>query len=79
MRAGLGFMNIAERLVTDQMKVVGDNTLPPFAETLAGVYLREGLELGSIGRVIEAFVAACKPATLERPSLGWRLRAGSTG
>jgi DNA-binding transcriptional LysR family regulator len=76
MRAGLGLMNIAERLVTDEMKVVGGNTLPPFAETLAGVYLREGLELGSIGRVIEAFVAACKP-TLERPS--WRLRAGSTG
>ena len=43
MRAGLGFMSVAERLVTEDMKIVGSNVLPPFPETLAGIYLREGL------------------------------------
>jgi DNA-binding transcriptional LysR family regulator len=77
MRAGLGFMSIAERLVTEDMKIVGSNVLPPFPETLAGIYLREGLELGSLAKFIEAFVAVCKPPSLERPSLGWRVRTGS--
>ena len=77
MRAGLGFMSIAERLVTEDMKIVGSNVLPPFPETLAGVYLREGLELGSLGKFIDAFVAVCKPPSLERPSFGWRVRTGS--
>ena len=77
MRAGLGFMSIAERLMTEHMKIVGSNVLPPFPETLAGIYVREGLELGSLGRFIDAFVAACKPPSLERPSFGLRLRTGS--
>ena len=77
MRAGLGFMSIAERLVTEDMKIVGSNVLPPFPETLAGIYLREGLELGSLAKFIEAFVAVCKPPSLERPSFGWRVRTGS--
>lgn len=77
MRAGLGFMSIAERLVTEDMKIVGSNVLPPFPETLAGIYLREGLELGSLAKFIEAFVAVCKPQSLERPSFGWRVRTGS--
>jgi DNA-binding transcriptional LysR family regulator len=77
MRAGLGFMSIAERLVTEDMKIVGSNVLPPFPETLAGIYLREGLELGSLAKFIEAFVAVCKPPSLERPSFGWHVRTGS--
>jgi DNA-binding transcriptional LysR family regulator len=77
MRTGLGFMSIAERLVTEDMKIVGSNVLPPFPETLAGIYLREGLELGSLAKFIEAFVAVCKPPSLERPSFGWRVRTGS--
>ena len=77
MRAGLGFMSIAERLMTEHMKIVGSNVLPPFPETLAGIYVREGLELGSLGRFIDALVAACKPPSLERPSFGLRLRTGS--
>ena len=77
MRAGLGFMSIAERLVTEDMKIVRSNVLPPFPETLAGIYLREGLELGSLAKFIEAFVAVCKPPSLERPSFGWRVRTGS--
>jgi DNA-binding transcriptional LysR family regulator len=77
MRAGLGFMSIAERLVAEDMKIVGSNVLPPFPETLAGIYLREGLELGSLAKFIEAFVAVCKPPSLERPSFGWRVRTGS--
>jgi DNA-binding transcriptional LysR family regulator len=77
MRAGLGIMSIAERLVNEHMKVVGSNVLPPFPETLAGIYLREGLELTSLSPFIEAFVAACKPPNLERPSFGLRLRSGS--
>jgi DNA-binding transcriptional LysR family regulator len=77
MRAGLGFMSIAERLVTEDMKIVGSNVLPPFPETLAGIYVREGLELGSLAKFIEAFVAVCKPPSLERPSFGWRVRTGS--
>jgi hypothetical protein len=59
------------------MKIVGSNVLPPFPETLAGVYLREGLELGNLAKFIDAFVAVCKPASLERPSFGWRVRTGS--
>jgi DNA-binding transcriptional LysR family regulator len=76
MLAGLGIMSIAERLVTEHMKIVGSNVLPPFPETLAGIYLREGLELASLGKFIEAFVAACKPPSFERASFGLRLRSG---
>jgi DNA-binding transcriptional LysR family regulator len=76
MRAGVGFMSLAARLVTEDMRVVGSNVLPPFPETPAGIYLREGLEGGGIANVIEAFIAACRPATTPgHPAFAWQLRS----
>lgn len=77
MLAGVGIMGIADRLVTEQMKVVGSSVLPPFPETPAGIYLREGLELGKLSGIVDAFVAVCKPPAPAPSFLGWRLRTGS--
>jgi DNA-binding transcriptional LysR family regulator len=76
MLAGVGMMNIAQRLVTDGMKIVASQVLPPFPKILSGVYLREGLELGKINGIVDTFVSVCKPRSLDA-SLGWRLRTGS--
>jgi DNA-binding transcriptional LysR family regulator len=75
MRAGVGFMGLAARLVTDDMQVITGDTLPTFPDTAAGVYLREGLEAGSIADVLEAFITACKPATTGRPAFTSQLRS----
>jgi DNA-binding transcriptional LysR family regulator len=61
MLAGLGVMTLPKRLVTDRMKIVGRDVLPPFPKTPMGVYLREGLEPARFSRVIDAFVRACMP------------------
>jgi DNA-binding transcriptional LysR family regulator len=61
MLAGVGVMTLAERLVTDRMKIVGRQVLPPFPKTQLGVYLREGLEPARFSQIIDAFVRACKP------------------
>jgi DNA-binding transcriptional LysR family regulator len=61
MLAGVGVMTLAERLVTDRMKIVGRHVLPPRAKTPSGVYLREGLEPARFSRIIDAFVQVCKP------------------
>ena len=61
MLAGVGVMILAERLVTDRMKIVGRDVLPPFPRTPSGVYLREGLEPARFSQIIDAFVQACKP------------------
>ena len=66
MLAGVGVMTLAERLVTDRMKIVGRHVLPPFPETLSGVYLREGLEPARFSRIIDAFVQACKPRDVDQ-------------
>jgi DNA-binding transcriptional LysR family regulator len=77
MLAGFGVMGIAQRLVTDHMRVLGSHELPAFPETPAGIYLREGFELGKTCRIVDAFVAACKPPSPAHSALGWRLRSGS--
>ena len=66
MLAGVGVMTLAERLVTDQMKILGRHELPPFPKTASGVYLREELNLlGSRG----SSTRSCKPANrASRPS-----------
>jgi DNA-binding transcriptional LysR family regulator len=61
MLAGVGVMTLAERLVTDRMKIVGRDVLPPFPKTSSAVYLREGLESARFARIIDAFVRLCKP------------------
>jgi DNA-binding transcriptional LysR family regulator len=59
--AGVGVMTLAERLVTNQMKILGRHELPPFPKTASGIYVREGLEPARFARIIDAFVQACRP------------------
>lgn len=77
MLAGVGIMGIAQRLVTDRMKVIGGHVISPFPDTPAGVYLREGLELGAVSEIADAFAAVCKPSVPAHSSLAWRLGTGS--
>jgi DNA-binding transcriptional LysR family regulator len=66
MLAGVGVMTLAERLVTDRMKIVGRHVLPPRPKTPSGVYLRDGLEPARFSRIIDAFVQACKPCEADK-------------
>jgi DNA-binding transcriptional LysR family regulator len=77
MLAGVGIMTIAERLVTDRMKIVARHVLPPFSTTPSGVYLREGLEPARFARIINAFVAACRPREPDEFAIEHRLRSQS--
>jgi DNA-binding transcriptional LysR family regulator len=74
MLAGVGVMTIAERLVTNQMKIVGRHELPPFPKTASGIYVREGLEPARFARIIDAFVQACRPREAAEPSSEDRAR-----
>ncbi|MBV8513289.1 MAG: hypothetical protein JO289_24250 [Xanthobacteraceae bacterium] len=76
MLAGVGVMTLAERLVTDQMKILGRHELPPFPKTASGIYLREGLEPARFARIIDAFVQACRPRGAAEPS--WEDRSRVT-
>src|SRR5262249_44512410 len=74
MLAGVGVMTLAERLVTDRMKIVGRNVLPAFPKTPMGIYLREGIEPARFSRIIDAFVRACKPPDGDQRTPGDRPR-----
>ena len=77
MLAGMGIMTLAKRLVTDRMKIVGPHVIPPFPKTPTGIYLREGLEPARFSRIINAFIAVCKPRDVDDLTIARRLRAQS--
>ena len=59
--AGVGILAVPERALPAQLVVVEDPILPRLPELRVGVFYRDGLDVGRIRKLADAFVAAVKP------------------
>ena len=59
--AGVGIMGVPRRALPTPLVVLDDPLLPKLPELRVGVFYRDGLDVGRIKKLADAFVAAVKP------------------